>query len=107
MSPQTLFSNYLKTIINEKHLLKHPFYKLWEQGQLPLSALSRYAEQYYHLETNFPRFLSRLHSQCEDFAVRQVITDNLYDEEHGESNHRELWLRFGESVGATRGKMEA
>jgi len=96
----------LKAIIDEKHLLKHPFYKLWTKGELPLPVLQKYAEQYYHLEKAFPTFLSRMHADCQDFETRQAITENLHDEEHGPENHQELWLRFGESVGATREGMQ-
>lgn len=96
------FIQHLKNIIEEKHLLKHPFYQMWEQGTLPLKVMQKYAEQYYHIEKNFPIFLSLMHSHCEDFEVRQAITDNLYDEEHGPNNHRELWLQFGEQIGSTR-----
>ena len=48
----------LKAIIEEKHLLKHPFYQAWSNGTLPLSVMQKYAIQYYHLELNFPKFLS-------------------------------------------------
>ncbi|MBS3127686.1 CADD family putative folate metabolism protein [Candidatus Woesearchaeota archaeon] len=99
------FIQQLKNEIDQKHLLKHPFYQMWEKGTLPLSVMQRYAEQYYHLEKSFPVFLSLMHSNCEDFAVRQAITDNLYDEEHGKENHRELWLQFGEQIGAKRNEM--
>jgi pyrroloquinoline-quinone synthase len=34
--------------------------------------------------------------------VRQTILDNLWDEEHGDANHRELWLRFAEGLGLDR-----
>ncbi len=97
-----MFTEHLKKLIAEKNLLNHPFYQQWTAGTLPLPVMQKYAEQYYILEKNFPRFLSRMHADCDDFAVRQTITDNLYDEEHGETNHRELWLRFGEAIGATR-----
>lgn len=100
------FINRLKTEIDKKHLLKHPFYQMWEQGTLPLEVMQRYSEQYYHLERNFPIFLSMMHAGCDVFEVRQAITDNLYDEEHGEKNHTELWLRFGETVGTTREAMK-
>jgi pyrroloquinoline-quinone synthase len=96
----------LQRLVSEKHLLNHPFYQHWSKGTLPISVMQKYAEQYYHLEKNFPTFLSRMHSDCTDFEIRQIITDNLYDEEHGELNHRELWQRFGEVVGTTREKIQ-
>jgi len=88
----------LKSLIQEKHLLRHPFYRAWETGKLTRAILGKYAEQYYHLENTFPRLLSRTHTHCEDPIIRQIITNNLYDEEHGADNHRELWLRFGEGL---------
>jgi pyrroloquinoline-quinone synthase len=35
-------------------------------------------------------------------VARAAILDNLWDEEHGEANHRELWLRFAEGMGVDR-----
>ncbi|MEK9160845.1 MAG: CADD family putative folate metabolism protein [Patescibacteria group bacterium] len=100
------FIQHLKNRVAERHLLLHPFYQHWNAGTLPLPVLQKYAEQYYHLEKNFPRFLSRVHADCEDASVRQVITENLYDEEYGPKNHRELWLRFGEALGNDRTAMQ-
>lgn len=97
------FIEELKAIIDEKHLLKHPFYQMWEHGTLPIEVMRKYAEQYYHLESNFPLFLSIMHAQCGDkFDVRQEITENLHDEEFGDENHRELWLRYAEAIDAMR-----
>ena len=92
----------IDALIAERHLLKHPFYADWRAGTLPMEALQDYAAQYYAFESNFPRFLSALHTRTERPDVRQAILDNLWDEEHGEANHAELWLRFGEGVGADR-----
>lgn len=92
----------IDALIAERHLLKHPFYADWRAGTLPREALQDYAAQYYAFESNFPRFLSALHTRSERRDVRQALLDNLWDEEHGEANHAELWLRFGEGVGATR-----
>jgi pyrroloquinoline-quinone synthase len=89
-------------LIAELHLLKHPFYTKWREGSLPREALQEYARQYYAFESTFPRLLSALHSRTDDAAVRQSILDNLWDEEHGEVNHAEMWLRFGEGIGVDR-----
>lgn len=102
------FIEQLQSEIDKRHLLKHPFYQMWNRGTLPLEVMRKYAEQYYHLEKNFPTFLSQIHASCthDEFEVRQAITNNLYDEEHGPENHRELWLRFGESIGASRQEIQ-
>jgi pyrroloquinoline-quinone synthase len=89
-------------LIAEHHLLKHPFYTKWREGSLPREALQEYARQYYAFESTFPRLLSALHSRTDDAAVRQSILDNLWDEEHGEVNHAEMWLRFGDGIGVDR-----
>lgn len=100
---QDTFIAELKATIAERHLLKHPFYRMWEKGTLPIEVMRKYAEQYYHLESNFPIFLSMMHAVCGDnFDVRQEITENLHDEEYGSENHRELWLRYAESIGSQR-----
>lgn len=89
-------------MIDERHLLKHPFYTKWAAGTLPIEALQEYARQYYAFESAMPRYLSALHTRTADKAVRQEILDNLWDEEHGKDNHAELWLRFAEGIGVSR-----
>jgi pyrroloquinoline-quinone synthase len=89
-------------LIEERHLLTHPFYTKWVEGTLPKEAIQEYARQYYAFESDFPRFLSAIHSRTEDRAARRSILDNLWDEEAGEDNHAELWLRFAEGMGVSR-----
>ena len=92
----------LDEAIERRSLLRHPFYTRWVAGELPRAALQEYARQYYAFESTFPRFLSALHSRSDRPDVRAAILDNLWDEEHGEANHAELWLRFAEGIGAGR-----
>ena len=92
----------LDQLIDERLLLKHPFYTKWAEGTLPIEALQEYARQYYAFESSFPRFLSAIHARTENAEVRQQLLDNLWDEEHGRDNHAELWLRFAEGIGVAR-----
>jgi pyrroloquinoline-quinone synthase len=92
----------IDALIEGRSLLTHSFYTRWVAGDLPPEAISEYAARYFHFEANFPRFLSAIHSRTEDSGARQVLLDNLWDEEAGEDNHVELWLRFAEGVGANR-----
>lgn len=89
-------------LIDDRHLLGHSFYRKWVAGTLPEKALRDYAKQYYAFESTFPRVLSGLHSRADQPDVRAALLENLWDEEHGEANHVELWLRFAEGVGVTR-----
>ena len=97
----------LEARIQEKSLLKHPFYQDWQQGKLSLDDLRVYAAQYYRFEAAFPVMLSAIHSRCPDPAVRQVVLDNLWDEEHGPRNHAYLWLQFAEGLGLSKADVEA
>jgi len=92
----------IDAMIERRHLLTHPFYRSWVAGTLPMSALQEYAKQYYAFESSFPRVLSALHSRSDRADVRQALLENLWDEEHGDANHQELWLRFAEGIGVDR-----
>jgi pyrroloquinoline-quinone synthase len=100
------FLNRLQERIEAKPLLTHPFYQAWRAGELTVDDLRMYAAQYYFFEASFPRFLSAIHSRCPHQAVRQSILDNLWDEEHGELNHRAMWLDFAAGLGLDRGQVE-
>jgi pyrroloquinoline-quinone synthase len=98
----------IDAMIDGRHLLTHPFYRSWVAGTLPATALQEYARQYYAFESSFPRMLSALHTRSDRADVRQALLENLWDEEHGDSNHQELWLRFAEGIGVDRSEvMEA
>ena len=62
-------------------LLNHPFYKEWTAGSLSKEALTNYSKQYYAHVKNFPVYLSATHSHCDDIEVRQLLLDNLVEEE--------------------------
>ncbi len=86
----------------EMSLLKHPFYQEWTAGTLSVERLRTYAAQYYRQVATFPRYLSAMHSRCDDLATRQELLENLIEEERGAENHPELWLRFAEALGLAR-----
>lgn len=101
-----MLTQELLALIDEKHLLKHPFYQAWTKGTLPIEVMRKYAEQYYHLERNFPNFLAAMLMTCDDESIRAKILENFNDETSGSKNHRELWLRFGECIGVAREQMK-
>ena len=93
--------------IASKHLLDHPFYQRWSAGTLTRDELQEYARQYWHYALAFPTFLSGIHAHTDDIVVRQMLLENLIEEERGAENHPELWLRFCESLGLTRDEVRA
>ena len=75
------FIEEVNSTINKKSLLDHPFYQKWNEGKLTQEELKEYAKQYYHFVKHFPRFVSCVHSNCDDVKTRQILLENLADEE--------------------------
>ena len=81
-------------------LLKHPFYQAWSTGELTKEDLKFYAEQYFHQVSQFPTYLTALHSRLPEGALRRDVLRNAYEEECDGCAHAELWSRFTEGMGA-------
>jgi len=97
--------NFIETLnarLDQIHLLKHCFYQAWNKGELSRATLQTYAKEYYGHVAAFPRYVSAIHSQCDDIKVRQVLLGNLIEEDQGAENHPELWQRFAEGLGVER-----
>ena len=45
-------------IIEERSLLKHPFYQTWSDGKLTREALVGYSKEYYQLVKAVPIFMA-------------------------------------------------
>lgn len=96
------FIDQLDAKIEKGHLLNHSFYKAWNAGDLSHDTIQEYAAQYFKHVSSFPRYLSAIHSNCDDIRIRQFLLENLVDEEKGPDNHPELWMRFAEGMGSSR-----
>jgi pyrroloquinoline-quinone synthase len=92
----------IDTILQERNLLRHPFYQTWTEGKLTNEMLRDYACQYYHFVKDFPRMVSAVHSNTPDITAREPMLHNLMDEELGAENHPALWMRFANALGASR-----
>ena len=77
----------LDSIIDDKCLLKHPFYQAWNMGALSVSDLGVYATQY-------GEFVNRIADGWE------AVGDRATAEE--EREHALLWTDFATGVGASR-----
>ena len=96
------FIDKIDDLINRHHLLNHSFYKAWNAGELSKETIREYAAQYFQHVSMFPRYLSSIHSNCDQIKTRQLLLENLNEEEKGKENHPELWMRFAEGMGNTR-----
>lgn len=95
----------LQAVVEQKHLLTHPFYLAWTEGKLTRDHLKQYAIQYFQNVLAFPTYVSAVHFNTPhvgtSIALRQEILENLIEEERGSQNHPELWRRFALALGAT------
>lgn len=86
--------------IARKHLLQHPFYQDWQAGKLSREELQLYAAQYYRHVEAFPKHLRVLAARTEG-PVRNVILENLAEEEDPAGTHPKLWRDFAAALGVS------
>ena len=84
-------------IIEERSLLKHPFYQTWSDGKLTPEALAGYSKEYYQLVKAVPIFMTQLLDHA---------SNSMYDEldfnQQEEFSHIRLWERFASGLGVSR-----
>jgi pyrroloquinoline-quinone synthase len=96
------FVEKLDAAVMGRSMLSHLFYQAWNAGKLDRSILQEYVKQYFAHVKAFPSYVSGVHSQMDKLEMRRLLLENLIEEEHGEDNHPELWLRFCEGLGVPR-----
>src|SRR5580704_11108409 len=84
--------------IEEKSLLKHPFYQDWQAGKLSREALQLYAAQYYRHVEAFPKHLRVLAARTEG-PIRDIVMENLAEEENPSRPHQKMWREFAGALG--------
>ncbi|MCP3679209.1 MAG: CADD family putative folate metabolism protein [Gammaproteobacteria bacterium] len=104
----TITMNQFDAALDKKHLLTHLFYKSWSAGTLSLDDLQLYGKQYYHHVKAFPCYISATHSNCAFMPVetRQILLENLIEEERGRAHHPALWLKFTKGLGLSDEEVE-
>lgn len=90
----------LDALIEQHHLLKHPFYQAWTEGTLSKESLQLYAQQYYQHVRAFPENLEQLAGRAKG-PVAELINENLAEELDPVSPHPMLWRHFAESLGVS------
>ena len=90
----------LDRLVEEHHLLKHPFYQAWSEGRLSAEALKLYAAQYYKHVEAFPQHLLQLMDRCEG-EIHELARENFKEELNPAAPHPELWRDFAHAVGVS------
>jgi pyrroloquinoline-quinone synthase len=105
------FIELLKATIEEgRSFGRHPLWLEIQRGDLSRQHLATFAVQFFLQVREFPRAVSALHSRCSDPDQRIELAESLYEEETGRisgcgCSHPELFIRFGNAVGASRREM--
>jgi pyrroloquinoline-quinone synthase len=99
-----------RTIEARRTFGRHPLWLRIQQGRLPRRDLRTFAVQFFLQVREFPRAVSALHARCPFPEERVKLAESLYEEETGRISgcnvaHPELFIRFGEAVGAPRDEM--
>lgn len=88
----------IDTAIAEKNLLKHSFYQDWQMGKLTRQNLQLYAAEYYRHVEAFPNHLRVLEGRTEG-ELRDIVRENLAEEENAAAPHPKLWRAFAAALG--------
>jgi pyrroloquinoline quinone (PQQ) biosynthesis protein C len=86
--------------VSGKELLGHPFYRRWVGGNMEVSELRSYAEQYRYFEAALPDLLGSLIAGAQNDRSKKLIERNLEDElgTSGRPSHLAIFDEFARSV---------
>ena len=89
--------NIIKKIddmIEERSLLKHPFYQMWSDGKLTQESLAGYSKEYFQLVKSVPSFMTPIIEKSPE-----VVVDELVENQQEESDHIKPWIAFAGELG--------
>jgi pyrroloquinoline-quinone synthase len=87
-------------IIEERSLLKHPFYEMWSDGKLTQESLAGYSKEYFQLVKAVPEFMTPIIEK----APNSVITE-LTENQQEESDHIKPWISFAGELGISNDEL--
>lgn len=103
--PKSLLES-LDKLIEEHHLLKHPFYRAWGEGTLSKESLQLYAVQYYQHVRAFPDDLKKLSERAIE-PIAALVRENFAEEMKPAAPRALLWRQFAQSLGVSESAMDA
>ena len=81
-------------MIEERSLLKHPFYQMWSDGKLTQESLAGYSKEYFQLVKAVPSFMTPIIEEAPDTVVGELI-----ENQQEESDHIKPWIAFAGDLG--------
>jgi len=89
--------NLIKRIdemIEERSLLKHPFYEMWSDGKLSIESLAGYSKEYFQLVKAVPSFMSPIIEKAPESVISELI-----ENQQEEADHIQPWIKFAGQLG--------
>ena len=87
-------------IIEERSLLKHPFYEMWSDGKLTQESLAGYSKEYFQLVKAVPEFMTPIIQQAPNSVIAE-LTENQQEE----SDHIKPWISFAGELGISEDEL--
>jgi len=81
-------------MIEERSLLKHPFYQMWSDGKLTQESLAGYSKEYFQLVKAVPSFMTPIIEKSSGSVVSELV-----DNQQEESDHIKPWISFAGELG--------
>ena len=87
-------------MIEERSLLKHPFYQAWSDGKLTQESLAGYSKEYFQLVKAVPSFMTPIIEEAPDTVVGELI-----ENQQEESDHIKPWIAFAGELGISEDEL--
>ncbi len=84
-------------LIEQKSLLKHPFYQMWSDGKLSMDSLAGYSKEYFQMVKAVPSFVDAIAKFAPQTTVEEIRSNSAE-----ESEHIQPWADFAVSLGVQR-----
>jgi pyrroloquinoline-quinone synthase len=88
-------------MIEERSLLKHPFYQMWSDGKLSKESLAGYSKEYFQLVKAVPSFMDPIIEKAPSDMVDELVAN-----QQEESDHILPWKKFAASLGIDKTELD-
>jgi len=87
-------------MIEERSLLKHPFYQMWSDGKLTQESLAGYSKEYFQLVKAVPNFMTPIIEKAPKAVVNELI-----ENQQEETDHIKPWIAFAGELGISEDEL--
>lgn len=84
--------------VDKRSLLKHPFYKMWSNGELNIDHLQGYSMEYFQLVKVVPELVNNIMLKMGESNLRSTVEESQKEE----VSHIEPWISFATSLGVKK-----